>query len=218
MKVSTLNYLEETVSKYPNKIAIEDENGSITFCELKESAIKIAVTITKYVNDFNKPIGVLLPKSKESIVSFLGVNYSGNFYIPLDLKSPNERLSKIVNKLSPSSIITNLEGKQKLLDLGFFGNIIILKESIKMDVYNEDIKRISKISNLKIDTDPIYSIFTSGSTGTPKGVLISYKGVIDYIEWAKETYGINEKEIIFSSKSLEVRHHFILITQHWIYI
>jgi hypothetical protein len=51
MKVSTLNYLEETVSKYPNKIAIEDENGSITFCELKESAIKIAVTITKYIKD-----------------------------------------------------------------------------------------------------------------------------------------------------------------------
>lgn len=198
MKVNTLNYLEETVSKYPNKIAIEDENGSITFCELKETAIKIAVAIIKYNKDFNKPIGVLLPKSKESIVSFLGVNYSGNFYVPLDIKSPNERLLKIVNKLKPSSIITTLEGKQKLINLGFLGNIIILKESIKMDLLAEDFKRILKICDVIIDTDPIYTIFTSGSTGTPKGVLISYRGVIDYIEWANKTYNINEKEIIGS--------------------
>lgn len=198
MKVSTLSYLEETVFKFPKKIAIEDENGSITFSELKESAIKIAVSINECIKEYNKPIGVLLPKSKESIVSFLGVNYSGNFYVPLDIKSPNERLLKIVNKLKPSSIITTLEGKQILIDLGFLGNIIILKESIKMDLLAEDFKRISKISNVIIDTDPIYSIFTSGSTGTPKGVLISYKGVIDYIEWAKETYDINEKEIIGS--------------------
>jgi D-alanine--poly(phosphoribitol) ligase subunit 1 len=198
MKVSTLSYFEETVFKFPKKIAIEDENGSITFSELKESAIKIAVSINECIKDYNKPIGVLLPKSKESIVSFLGVNYSGNFYVPLDIKSPNERLLKIVNKLKPSSIITTLEGKQKLIELGFLGNIIILNESIKMDLLAEDFKRILKICNLIIDTDPIYSIFTSGSTGTPKGVLISYRGVIDYIEWAKKTYNINEKEIIGS--------------------
>ena len=89
MKVSALNYLEQIFSKFPKKAAIDDENCSITFSELKELAIKIAITINNYINRSNKPIGVLLPKSKQSIVFFLVVNYSGNLYIPLDTKSPN---------------------------------------------------------------------------------------------------------------------------------
>lgn len=44
--------------------------------------------------------------------------------------------------------------------------------------------------------DPLYIIFTSGTTGIPKGVTISNASVIDYIEWAVETYKISEAEII----------------------
>ena len=48
----------------------------------------------------------------------------------------------------------------------------------------------------QIDTDPVYSIFTSGSTGIPKGVVVSHRGVIDYIDWAIETFHIYSTSVI----------------------
>jgi len=49
---------------------------------------------------------------------------------------------------------------------------------------------------ITIDTDPIYIMHTSGSTGIPKGVVITHRGVIDYIEWAKACYSITSSDII----------------------
>ena len=54
---------------------------------------------------------------------------------------------------------------------------------------------LQKLSTRKPE-DPLYIMFTSGTTGTPKGVTISNASVIDYIDWAIETYKISEAEII----------------------
>lgn len=198
MIVNVINYLENTVAKFGKKNAIEDNNGVVTFQDLREEALKIASKINLLGATNNQPIGVFLPKSKESIISFLGVNYSGNFYAPLDIKSPNERLGKIIEKLAPKIIITNSEGEKKLKEINYPGEIINLdKKNLKVIPREEKEEIIFSIED-KIDTDPVYSIFTSGSTGTPKGVLVSHRGVIDYIEWAIKTYNVTEKEIIGS--------------------
>jgi D-alanine--poly(phosphoribitol) ligase subunit 1 len=47
-----------------------------------------------------------------------------------------------------------------------------------------------------IDTDPVYVIHTSGSTGRPKGVTITHRGVIDYIDWARECFAIDENSVV----------------------
>jgi D-alanine--poly(phosphoribitol) ligase subunit 1 len=47
-----------------------------------------------------------------------------------------------------------------------------------------------------VDTDPAYIIHTSGSTGVPKGVVIPHRGIIDYIEWARECYRVTEADTI----------------------
>ncbi|MDE7368088.1 MAG: AMP-binding protein, partial [Lachnospiraceae bacterium] len=47
-----------------------------------------------------------------------------------------------------------------------------------------------------IDTDLAYVLFTSGSTGVPKGVAIAQRSIIDYIDWAKEEFSIDEDVII----------------------
>tara|TARA_B110000971_G_C20039710_1_gene516980 strand:+ start:2909 stop:4426 length:1518 start_codon:yes stop_codon:yes gene_type:complete len=192
MLSSCVNYLEEQVTKNGDKVAITDSNDSMTYNEIRKEALKIASAIG---TDFkNKPIGVFLPKSIDCVNSFMGVLYTGNFYVPLDIKSPLERLNSLVETLGPVVIITQTKFIKKLKDNPFFDKINLIDVN-ELCNEGEEFNYKSVLNNV-IETDPIYSIYTSGSTGTPKGVIISHANVHDYIQWFQETYKVNEETVL----------------------
>lgn len=196
MKNNLIEYFKNTVYNFPNKIAIDDNQASISFSELNKISDQIALEIVSKTKNSRQPIAVYLPKNRWSVVSFIGIFKSGNFYIPLDVKSPGERIFKIIETLNSSWIITNFEYKENLIRLGYQGRIICIEDVLNSSFSEYELTKLEKISNDTIDLDPIYSIFTSGSTGDPKGVLISHRGVIDFIEWAITTYEVTETAII----------------------
>jgi amino acid adenylation domain-containing protein len=75
------------------------------------------------------------------------------------------------------------------------GQILVVEDIFR---HAEDYERAEVVlaAASGIDTDPVYSIFTSGSTGTPKGVVVSHRGVLDYIDWAVETFKIDSTAVI----------------------
>ncbi len=196
MKNNITEYFKNTVNNYPNNIAVDDNNGAFSFSELNKISDQIALKIISKTQDIRKPIAVYLPKHRWAVASFIGIFKSGNFYIPLNIKSPGEHVLKIIETLNPFCIITIFEQKDKLISLGYKGEIICIEAVENTSISNDDISILNQISNSIIDLDPIYSIFTSGSTGNPKGVLISHRGVIDFVEWAITTYDLNNKTCI----------------------
>ncbi|MDN3676043.1 amino acid adenylation domain-containing protein [Flavobacterium paronense] len=196
MNNNLTEYFKNTVSGFPNKVAIDDNQATMSFSELNKISDQIALEIVSKTKDSRQPIAVYLPKNRWSVASFIGIFKSGNFYIPLDIKSPGERILKIIETLNSSWIITNYEHKENLINLGYQGNIICIEDVVSNPISEDAITKLEQISNSIIDLDPIYSIFTSGSTGDPKGVLISHRGVIDFIEWGISTYDITDKAII----------------------
>jgi len=196
MKTNIIEYFKNTVHGFPHKIALYDDKTALSFLDLHTISDKIALKVISKIKKQRQPIAVLLPKDSTSISSFLGIVKSGNFYIPLDIQSPDERLIKIIETLKTSLIITNRQLEAKLNHLNFQGDILCFEDCIDEKVTQEGIQTLENISNTIIDFDPIYSIFTSGSTGIPKGVLVSHRGVIDFIEWSISTYDLNDKTII----------------------
>jgi D-alanine--poly(phosphoribitol) ligase subunit 1 len=197
MKINITEYLDETTLQHGNRTAVEDTNGKISFNQLQSSGFKVADTLFG-LKLINSPIAVFLPKSKESIIAFVGISYSGNFYVPLDIKSPMDRLQKILTKLEPKGIITDNEGADLLEQNNYSGEIIILEEALSKDILTSEIERLYENLQNLIDLDPVYAIFTSGTSGIPKGVLISHRAVIDYIESIRTTYTVSNQEIIGS--------------------
>jgi len=191
MQINVTQYLDKTSRLFPDKIAIDDTKTILTFAQFHQRANSIANEIIALGLN-NVPIAVYMPKSCGMVVAFAAINYSGNFYVPIDTKSPDSRIKNIFETLDAKVILTNKDCCDKLKSL-YRGRIICIDDVNDTDVSPQIINQArEKI----LDTDPVYTIFTSGSTGTPKGVVISHRGVIDYIDWAIETFKIDELVII----------------------
>lgn len=191
MQKSVIEYLEKTVKAYPNKEAVHDAEMSITFSELWDAAKRISNAIVGEGVNKNSPIGVYIPKGCRMVESFAGINMSDCFYVPLDTKSPDARVSSILMTLDASCVITDKTHVAQLS--GFYKGKVLVIEDVLANVMPDG---GDKNDIMQIDTDPVYSIFTSGSTGTPKGVVIAHRGVIDYIDWAVSTFNITSDSVI----------------------
>ena len=194
MKINLIEYFEDTVLRTPEKIAIKDGSREISFFELQKRAQVIATHIIKVTQCcINKPIAVYLKKSIEAIYSDIGITYSGNCYMNLDINTPEARIANIIERVNPVLIISDSETSKKLEFLSDSAIILIIDE-IKNDEIDQ--RSINKQVNRIIDLDPLCIINTSGSTGTPKGAVLNHKSYIDYTQWAIDTFRFDGSEIL----------------------
>ena len=190
------DYLDETVQKYPDRIAFVDEKRSITFSQLQKEAHQIAGDLID-AGLFKKPVLVYLDKSVEVIAAFEGISYSGNFYSPIDTHMPAERIARIVEKLEPSAIVTDEAHRDEAEKICGEAILIIYEKALKRETDKGIIKAVTERI---IDTDVLYVLFTSGSTGIPKGVIISHRGIVDLSEWIAQDLGFDENTV-FANQS-----------------
>lgn len=193
MYINVLELLEDNVKTNPDRIAFEDSNNRITYLELYNQSRRIATYIGNAIgkNVSRHPIAVCIDRNIQSLIIFMGVLYSGNFYVPIDVNMPADRISLIFEDLKPELVIASagetIEG------------IEVIDYSEVVDG-NADELYLNKVRRNHIDTDPMYAIFTSGSTGKPKGVIVGHRSVIDLVEQFSVTFPFPE-EAIFGNQA-----------------
>lgn len=189
---SAVELLDRAAEKFGNDIAFKDNDGEISFIELREKSRSLAAGLMKSAETGRmKPVMIYLPKSIKSIISFMGSMYAGSPYVPMDYNVPMARFEVTAKNLCPGAVITDEAGKTKLEAAGIDINILVFDE-----ISAEDNGECDIVINTATDLDPAYIMYTSGSTGTPKGVTISHRAVLDYTKWLVDTFDINKDSII----------------------
>ncbi|MBO5142917.1 MAG: amino acid adenylation domain-containing protein [Clostridia bacterium] len=203
MQKNVLEYLENSTEKYPNKIAFADSAKAYAYSEFSKKAKEIAVEICGKTKEYNKPIAVFVDRKVESLIGFMAVLYSGNFYVPIDNKMPKQRIESVIEQVNPLAVLY-INEDETLVNEVVSDEIIKINMEALLKENQDSVNLYAKINEEMLmerrrkilDIDPVYVIFTSGSTGTPKGIVISHRSVIDFTDWMTETFKFSDKDIM----------------------
>lgn len=187
MQANVLDWLENSGKIFSDKVAICDEREELTYKQYHDKAIGLAKAIIESGLENKEPIVVYMEKSVRVLVSFMGIAYAGNFYSPIDVDMPKQRVDRILEVLQPKLVITSKMLQKEFENFNYNGNYIIYEDVVSI---SED-EMVEKRKQQIIDTDLLYVLFTSGSTGVPKGVCITQRGVIDCMDWFTDAFNFN---------------------------
>ncbi|MBR6185569.1 MAG: AMP-binding protein [Clostridia bacterium] len=176
----------------PEKILFSDENNAVTYADFRETAQRIGSALISRCNVTRKPIVVFIDRNIQSICALFGIVFSGNFYVPVDVNQPTDRIKTIFRQIQPAAAI-RLSGIPEIEEeVREFCSILDYNEISSAPI---DSQALCRIQENALDTDPLYAICTSGSTGVPKAVLISHRSVVDFIPVFVNTFHFSKEEI-----------------------
>ncbi|CAD6564771.1 MAG: hypothetical protein ASARMPREDX12_004428 [Alectoria sarmentosa] len=167
---------EQIVKKFPDNLAIERENKSLTYASLDYAASRLAERLSKTVR-LGDVVCVHADRSVNWIVAIYGILKAGGTYCPLDSGLSSElRNTMFINAGARTFILPH--GTQRSFCPASS------EHSIALDEFLKEIESTNKcVVSHREEPNPwsnAYLCFTSGSTGTPKGVVCTHEGLVAF--------------------------------------
>ncbi|MEX0721115.1 MAG: amino acid adenylation domain-containing protein [Balneolaceae bacterium] len=216
------DWVRQQAEKNPGRTAITLDDEHLTFGELETRSNKLA---GKLLNQGLKPgqrVGLLLEKTPRTIIAMHGVSKAGGVYIPLDIHSPVNRISKILTSSDVKMVMVDHHAQNlfhKLTEKTEFSALPWIWWSDETVDIVDLSHRLFNYPDISSESDFPYAevrdedktahiLFTSGSTGDPKGVEITHKNISSFVHWAVDYFGMNSEDRVSCHSPL----HFDLST------
>ncbi|MDG5493327.1 non-ribosomal peptide synthetase [Niveispirillum sp. BGYR6] len=195
---------ESWVDRDPERPAIITPGGIISFGQLDGMGNRLAHRLLQLQIATEEPVGVLVDRSAQLPIAFLGILKAGGTYVPLLADLPEQRLANMAAQAGIRLLIA-LDGHQPppallavLADNGQGRPVEVLRPPALDDADRQDWGR----PHLPCQPGQLAAIlFTSGSTGKPKGVLIQHVGCQNMALGHALAQGIRETDRLLLSSA-----------------
>ena len=174
---TVVDLFRETVDKYPERIAVKDEFGELTYRELDRMSDYVAQKLTENGFGKEKVAGILCGRTKEFTIGYLGVMKAGGAYVPLDPEYPQSRIEYMLKDSEAENLLVVNQYRSLV---GFYDKNVISLDEVAKEAKEFELSvelTAPKPENLA------YMIYTSGSTGKPKGVMLEHRNLLNLIEY-----------------------------------
>ena len=182
--------------RWPDNVAIDAPGGSLRYREL---AGQVAALATHFMTLDPAPqsrVGICAGNSAEHIVALLAVLASGKIWVPLNPKSTQPELRRIIDATTPSIVVLDAACEALLGDAPGT-RLYTGHASDSADVLSAVVLRYPDATRpaLDLNRDATQAIkFTGGTTGAPKGVMQPYRAWMTNIVNQIHAWGFTEAD------------------------
>ncbi len=180
-------HVSSIAASFPERTALIDEQGSLTYLRTDELSNGIAYVLSQAGLAPSEAVAVLVSRQKEIILGALGIMKAGGVFLPLDEAYPNERLLYMMDDAGVRFILADRDSFSKRKSALNGRKVYFFDEIMPVS----DFPAYKRTSD-----DPVMILYTSGTTGKPKGVIHRHallQGVNDWI--------YNHKDLDLNSES-----------------
>ncbi|MFF5469330.1 amino acid adenylation domain-containing protein [Streptomyces achromogenes] len=175
----------------PHRPAVAAAGRQLTYAELDARADALAHALVAHGAAPDRPVGVLLPRGPDLVVTLLAVWRAGAAYLPLDPGHPPARLSGLVEQTGLTLVVTDRAGHARVTAAG--------ATAVRTDAPAPAGGSVPAEGVARAAVEPggaAYVMHTSGSTGRPKGVVIDHAGLANRVRWAIGALGLDASDRI----------------------
>ena len=200
-----------SAERFPERPAVIVHGTSLSYRQLRETAIRIAASIQAHQEDSWTPLtAVFAQRSATAFTGVLGALLAGNGYVPLNRTFPVTRTRLMFQRSQCRSIIVDAEFLPQLDALldGDNGKLLLVAPDLEDPrCYRErwpqhiflgsgDLEEYAAWREPTPDGDAIaYLLFTSGSTGAPR-IMVAHRNVISFVDYIADRLEVTERDIV----------------------
>ncbi|MFO7661359.1 MAG: amino acid adenylation domain-containing protein [Chloroflexota bacterium] len=177
---------EEQVAKTPAATAAVDGEAAISYAGLNAQANRLAYYLRQQGVGPETTVAVCMDRSIDVLVAIWGILKAGGAYIPVDPAYPADRINYMIADAGPVMVLTADDQTLPDLERHATVNIVNLAQLDLSACPDANPVPLAQPDNL------VYMIYTSGSTGRPKGTMLTHRGLLNYVWWARRFYQSNE--------------------------
>ena len=170
---SLADLFDRAAARWPDAVAVEDPERSLTYRGLAERADALAAELERRGVVPGDRVGLLLGRSVNVVVSILAALKAGATYVPLDPDYPAQRLSFMLADSAVAVVVGEPE-RIGTLDLGAAA-VVDPRAGLQAG---------TTAGSRSDPRAPAYVIYTSGSTGRPKGCVVTHGNVLELLRHA----------------------------------
>ena len=171
----------------PDRIAVADAAGALTYAELVRRAGRLAARLRAAEVAPGACVGVFLDRSPEFVVAACGILWAGAAYLPVDTTSPPDRVGFVLADADVATVVTSAHHQPRLPE-GPWRPLVV--DGPGPEGWNSHAAPLAASD----PGDLAYVIYTSGSTGRPKGVELTHANLANLVDWHVTVFGVGPSD------------------------
>ncbi|RWA07195.1 hypothetical protein EKO27_g7918 [Xylaria grammica] len=172
---SVIDVFRQQVVARQQALAVTDSSSRLTYAELDHQSDQVAYWLRRRNMAAETLVGVLAPRSCQTIIALLGILKANLAYVPLDVKAPTARLETIVSSLPGHQLILSDATAPGIQLPGV--ELVRISDILEHPVTNGVNGQVGTPAR-PLARSLAHVIFTSGSTGKPKGVMVEHRSIV----------------------------------------